>query len=303
MTLVFHIGYAKSGTTFLQRRFFPVLPKCNYIGRSYTDDGRGLENLNCLIDAVNGTDESSLHYARGRLIAEMRDGLNVISHEALLRSSNPFSRAARLAYIARGLDAKILITIRKQESIIWSRYVHDRTQLKHILPPYSLEKAIRPTGECGWPACRPEKTDACACLAASAKIIPLDYYDYHRIYNIYAEAFGDSRVSIIPLEVFHNARDFFGAMEDILDLRIGPSIRKVIDVHQPDNRAVAAIDLEHEKRRVLPMLNLTAHYQASNRALSRALGLNLERYGYMPSVAEERPSRSDRHIARELLRP
>ena len=34
---IFHIGYAKSATTFLQKYLFPSINECVYLGRHYTE--------------------------------------------------------------------------------------------------------------------------------------------------------------------------------------------------------------------------------------------------------------------------
>lgn len=141
--LLVHVGYAKTGTTFLQKRLFPHLPNTNYLGRTYCDiTGAPKENLWDLTTYVNGKSGADPHQVGGWLVANMRDGLNIISQETLLLPHQTEIGAARLAYVTRGIETRILITIRRQEAMIWSRYVHDRTQTKHIIPAYSLANAL-----------------------------------------------------------------------------------------------------------------------------------------------------------------
>ncbi len=278
--LVLHVGYAKTGTTLLQRRIFPRLRNANYMGRTYNADGTAGENLTDLVAAVNGAPDINPNNVRGRLIANMRDGVNIISQETLLLPYQTENGAERLAHVTRGIDTRILITIRKQESMIWSRYVHDRTRTRHIIPKYDLGDALAAEGECAWPFCHTLASQFdCKCKAAKAKLIPLNFLDYERIYNLYADYFGAENVYVLPLEFSVDKSRYFDQLENALGVRISQEIRTTVNTSERVNAGKQWPELMADKAK-LPWLGTHKLFASSNITLSDRLGLDLDEYGY-----------------------
>lgn len=176
-----HIGFHKTGTTWLQRRFF-------------NDQGRfTLVWPRTIIDtAFVGGDPftfdpkiAGLHFQPFLDAAEENGTLTVISHERLC--GQPLLSGYDSAQIADRLQAtfpraKVLIVIREQRSMMTSVYKqHIRTsgteRVAKLWRSYTAREHRRP---------RPT----------------LDFFEYHNIIRYYQDHFGRDRVLVLPFELF-----------------------------------------------------------------------------------------------------
>ena len=91
--LFFHIGYAKTGTTFLQQMVFPYLKRVNYYGRYYGDDKTKIYNSNKvenLIHKILILQDKNFDIQKSNLEKEIRElnfdknEINLISFETIL---------------------------------------------------------------------------------------------------------------------------------------------------------------------------------------------------------------------------
>lgn len=279
--LVIHIGFAKTGTTFLQKQVFPRIPHSHYLGLIDPTDAVATEWDKMAI-AVCGASDADLDEMGSGIVSRMRAGPNIMSNEGLLRPYHVERGADRLRHITRGIDVKIVMTIRKQEDIIWSRFVHDRIRTKHFFSAYSLEQAFKPGGECAWPYCRRAGSlVSCMCVKTGIKVIPVEFYDYRRIFSIYAGVFGAANVNVIPLESFSDIDLFCARLERAVGVEIDGTTRAAIANAPRENASDVPAELKAEKAATLARLDIMGRYRASNEELDGALHLGLGQYGYL----------------------
>lgn len=131
---IFHIGLAKSGTTTLQKHFFSRHPDIHYLGAPY--DTAELESA---IRAIALSDEQAyaadeIHDILQTALESSPPGqLSLISHEILAGiTARPQAYVARRLKNAAG-DARIVITVREQKSLLRSRYLYSQKQ-GHVQP-------------------------------------------------------------------------------------------------------------------------------------------------------------------------
>ena len=124
MRLVIHIGFRKTGTTFLQNEFFVKLPvdKFNYLGKKNNTDGypEWLINWQYLTDFEFEKNIESLRDSIFELLSE--DRINMISSEAFTNTDMWYRSSQRILKLFP--DAEILITIRDKEEMLRSLYRH-----------------------------------------------------------------------------------------------------------------------------------------------------------------------------------
>lgn len=117
--LVIHVGYGRTGTTWLQEEVFPRATGAHYLGKSKAEFPRWLIDWSYLDDPEF---ERRLPEIRARLEDSCRaDVVNVVSSEAFTRGGSEISRqAGRIAAVAP--HAKILMTVRDPVELITSTY-------------------------------------------------------------------------------------------------------------------------------------------------------------------------------------
>ena len=185
--LLLHVGYHKTGTTWLQKRFF--IPEFGYLG---IFDHEEISRL--VVDAhASELDAGGLAAtARERIGVLDPDTVPVISSETLC--GNPFHGGIGGAANARVLaeafpDARVLITIREQIRMLTSVY------MQYLLQGGTRQPAafFSERGEPGYPRFRSE------------------HFRYDWLVGHYRELFGAENVLVLTQEQM--ARDLAGFLE------------------------------------------------------------------------------------------
>ena len=127
--IIIHIGYPKTGTSFLQKKYFKLLSErglLNFVtdGSNLMEECSEIENRNELT-----FDAASVRIAFDPFLVD--DKVNIISRESFTGSD--FYKYVNTATIGRKLkrifpEAKVLITLRNQADIatsLYSQYVHE----------------------------------------------------------------------------------------------------------------------------------------------------------------------------------
>ena len=106
--LVLHIGYAKAGPAFLQRRVFPNIPQIHYVGKRHGNESSASQSADWVYDFVFGDDISMERFAE--TIHEETAGksaINVVSHEDLLRPYKKYRLLQRIKKLKEYFEADI----------------------------------------------------------------------------------------------------------------------------------------------------------------------------------------------------
>ena len=184
-----HVGYHKTGTTWLQNRFF--LPEYGY-GRILGHD----EVSALVVDAhESGRDAERLAAAAAERTRALEPGtVPVVSSEILC--GNPFHGGAGGAANARLLaaafpDARILITIREQTRMLVSVYMQYLSRGGALPPEGFFAEENAP----GYPRFRAE------------------HFRYHWLVGLYRDLFGAGNVLVLTQEEM--ARDLAGFLAQI----------------------------------------------------------------------------------------
>lgn len=187
--LLVHVGYHRTGTTWLQQAFFPQ-PSSGFLlpwDRAWVN-----EELVLPKPLVFDPERLGPRLEKGRARARQDGRIAVLSNERF--SGNPHSGGYDSGILADRLhrlfpDARILMVIREQRDMIRSIYYR-----------YVFEGGVeRPEGYLQPPR-------------AGRMRIPLfdfDFYAYHRLVAYYQQLFGRERVLVLPYELLrHDARAF-----------------------------------------------------------------------------------------------
>jgi hypothetical protein len=124
MSIVIHLGYPKTGTTTLQRHFFPSLPGCNALGP--LPYGSPFRILASNLEQADGP--AFLEATWRAFLEDSRRGAEtlILSREGLSRPEHRLRTADRLHSLAP--DARIIVCIRNQRSMLrsfYSQYLKD----------------------------------------------------------------------------------------------------------------------------------------------------------------------------------
>lgn len=209
--LLIHIGFHKTGTTWLQNHLFHSASD-SFISLSshkngpsslaekfiYDDDGYLLNAFDSNNEKINEALQSILNSSP----KINRDSYYAISHERL--SGNPHSSGFDASIIARRIHqvfpkAKILIVIREQTSWILSNYF----QYLAMGGTHSLSKYLNTKYDGKRPGFSPS------------------HLKYDLIIKYYQNTFGSENVLVIPYELFKSAKkSFIEELEIFLNYKI-----------------------------------------------------------------------------------
>lgn len=296
--LLIHVGYHKTGTTWLQSAFFPRHPDLAVAGVYPALAGQVIDP-----DGLTFEADAARRFFQPHIDAALAASrIPVLTTERL--SGNPHSGGYDSKTIADRLhdifpQASILIVVRRQTDMAVSMY----KQYVRMGGICTLREYLFPPVDGRIPLFR------------------LAFLEYHRLANYYASLFGPGRVRVMVYEHFReDPQGFLDELCDFLAIRRGLDFpagtrantsysdlaallkRRVNRWHGGDSlypvtpplprlttglfRAIerldragisrlARVDLKREATGLL-----AGRFGASNRALAEAFSLDLQRYGY-----------------------
>jgi hypothetical protein len=209
-TITFHIGYAKTATTFMQEHVYPMLANVNYVGRFVDKFGDERDNLPWVYEFAE-----KLKLDKDQLLSSLNPSAiqnHLISHEVLMR---PYKLDKALELLAslndKNTKVKVVLSIRNPLNLVFSRYVHDI--MTGVFGTYALKDALdyEGTTECIWPMCgngivnklwrkSPFNGGSCLCNKYKLKTINVPYYNLSLMHDKLTTTFGKENVHFLILE-------------------------------------------------------------------------------------------------------
>ncbi len=233
--VVFHVGLPKTGTTTLQKAVFPRLAGVAYAGKRIPGYGFATTALGEAIAATISADSAladpapQLAAAIAELRAQCGTSTLVISTESL---AHPAARdlglvAHRLARAAS--DARILITLREQESLALSWFRSHGRFAQYLFTHKSEAERIpaQLTQRAWWDlVVREPRAGLLATL------------DFDAIVSCYERHF-DGRVTVLPLELLsRDAASYAARLASVLEVPASACAPHLADAHE--NRGLSA---------------------------------------------------------------
>tara|TARA_B100001059_G_scaffold236695_1_gene289141 strand:+ start:3159 stop:4136 length:978 start_codon:yes stop_codon:yes gene_type:complete len=239
MKVFFHIGYPRTGTTFLQANIFPFHSQINYLGPKhhfYGDQPEVKVYLkNDLLKKITNSFKFKNIYElkTSEIVQEMQKiidinqfdqkKINLISTEKYLTYG--FKSYKEIYLIKKYLSAKIenldfqiFYLIRNQYDIIFSQFHHGNFLLKKQLGIDEFEKLIFSLDNIA-----ETKKEVCEFF---------ELYDYYKIYNELKEIFGEKNIKILEYENFkEDPQDFFSRLSKILNIK-NSEINNLLNKHK-----------------------------------------------------------------------
>jgi hypothetical protein len=243
--LVYHIGFHKTGTTWLQNVLFKEKEIFNLINNSQ----RPWEDEFCRQIINHNQYDFNLQYCLTELEKRIKsDKVNVLSAERL--SGHPMSGGYDVSQIAYRLyqinsKAKIIITIREPKSFITSAY----KQMVHEGYCGRFEDFL---SENQWKLCGPSKV----------------YFLQHEIVEIYKNRFGEESVLTLNFDEFKNdKKSYLAKIQEFLNLEITivneESFSNIINSTYSNKRIKALKFLNRFRRTEInpfPLIDLNSKY-------------------------------------------
>lgn len=239
MKVFFHIGYPRTGTTFLQANIFPFHSQINYLGPKHHFYGDQPEvNVylkNDLLKRITNSFKSKNIYElkTSEIVTEMQKiidinqfdqkKINLISTEKYLTYGFKSYKEIYLIkkYLSakvKNLDFQIFYLIRNQYDIIFSQFHHGNFLLKKQLGIDEFEKLIFSLDNIAQ-----TKKEVCEFF---------ELYDYYKIYNELKEIFGEKNIKILEYENFkEDPNDFFSRLSKILKIE-NSEINNLLNKHK-----------------------------------------------------------------------
>jgi len=193
--VLIHVGFPKTGTTFLQRRFFPLLPGARYLDPESEDGGFLADFFERL--CYHPVSQPFLDETRKRfetLLEGLGEHRVAVSRESL--TGNPFEDFANLEKICAGLryvfgKADIVVVIRRQADFLNSLYVHSvaRGCFKSLHKFLNIRR-----GEFG--RRRPVQEHP----GIDGENLAVGELNYLRVYETYARHFGEEKLHCLLFE-------------------------------------------------------------------------------------------------------
>jgi hypothetical protein len=179
-TIFLYIGYGRTGTTFLQEKFFPKLD-VNYLGKSEKDYPQWLIDLHYLDDFSFQKEKNRIR----EVVNQKSVSKNLISSEAFLIAGGWYEQFERIKEIFQDFDVKIIMSFREPIDAMLSFYKYS-IKAGDILT--SFENSID------------FKRTPYACFKRKSIYLP-DYY-YTEIVDTYFKKFGKENILVLRYEDF-----------------------------------------------------------------------------------------------------
>lgn len=292
--VLMHIGYAKAGSTWLQKEIFGLHPRIHYLGlkppRRFGLPWKVRQPHNFregaladMIEAFATRECPRLEPedAAARLQRKLKPGrLNVISSENLLRPGYVSHLCETLSRLREcGIDVSVLLAVREQWKILWSRYAHDLQLARELFTFQELvTEEIR---SCSFPWCIRNQT--CGCRERGKKDLCLPFYDYDNTWSALVAALGKREVHVVPCEGLFNGDELTlnvlaRALQDdsVVDRAksVGQKFVNRADSTRLDVAEALNPDIDTIRARV------RSHYSVSNATLDASLDVSLAKFGY-----------------------
>lgn len=293
-----HVGYPKTGTTSLQKHYFPFAEGVDYLGKRYSGE-KFLVQQSLINEMVFG--KSRYNCSSQKLYEflneKMLNNTALISEERIIgsfitpRRMGPFRYSTTdPAYIINKIkeifhedffDLFIIITLRKQDDLIPSKYAQS------FLTAYS---------KCSTVDTFSKFVDD---IVKNSNSSFQSGFDFYRIISEFIKVFGRKHVIVLPYELFkHNSSNFILKLSDYLEcdfelhkdnmsyenVRINPdgsrdyrksNVSLLKKIKTKMTKSPGTIALTYEQKESLMTL-----YHEYNRRLDEELELNLKKFGY-----------------------
>jgi hypothetical protein len=198
-----HLGMPKTGTTFLQARYFPYLKGIRYGGK----------DMMALIDRIIYTNPIFLDLKRTEqeaqsILSNIDEESLLISHERLF--GNMLRNYEDNVYLTGCLkvvfpEAKLIIVIRRQDELVESIY-------KQTLQSYYHQKVSSFLNY-------RDKTFGDSCDQLGLPNLDVKQLNLHRYVQNYVEHFGRDKVAVLPYELLrHDQRGFLERLAATLNV-------------------------------------------------------------------------------------
>ena len=278
--LFLHIGYPKTATSTFQKWAFPHHSQLNYLGKHipsmrYIDDG--------FYDCITKIITSPSHLYQPQF--DFRDAVNRMRQSdanATLISSENFlhPEAVDIRLVAERLyelfpDAKVIITIREQVSLITSHMTNSGRYGRYI---WMVREAA--PGQLSFPMTAEKWMQLQMQNYGRSFLATLHFHD---VWNVYRDIFGDESVGLFAFEQLRDdPKAYCGGLADFLGIDAG-ELFSLIDQRQENassregpGEGEGTFGVFSSDQRY----KLQALYGAGNGRLTLASGLPLDQYGY-----------------------
>lgn len=200
-TVLFHIGLHKTGTTWLQNQIFTPQNGQHFV---YSEDRKVIRGSLLVKNSQFFDAQDALREYEPLLEQAKRKNIPLILSDEML-AGLPFHHSYARVIAAQNIksifpDAKILITIREQNAIIYSSYGHYiRAGFTATFDDF-LAQPVEDTARLFTP------------------ILNLDHFDYFQLLLFYNRLFSSENIMVAPMEwMLRNQDAFTDRLSDFLD--------------------------------------------------------------------------------------
>lgn len=250
-----HIGYHKTGTSWMQKFLFPEIFGKNFLGKPFKDYN---ENNWSFLELMG------------------KEGGKAASNEWIMKQETSIDNLSSILK-DKLTNTKIIISIRRQKELLLSRFLHKPIERFKIWD-VDLESCLF----------KPSK------LTKSRKYVSIPlywYYNFAETYRLFSEKFGGENVHFIVYEnLFQQPCDEIERLLCFLNKDIGNSKKKYIEkntnqtINTKKNHLKSPTsqrwDKEGEEYKQDVLLMIQDAYEKSNQQMSGLINFDLSKYGY-----------------------